>query len=155
MQTLQIDKNNARKLYPTASSEFKQMLNDTFGEQFFKVKITERVQTFDDILAIEGITFANLVNENDTPDEVAYKQAKLIAKVYNEGTVLNPNDKTQWKYYPWFEITPGSGVGLSYYVNDYWHSGTFVGVRLCFKSAELAKDAGQKFPDIYAALLIK
>lgn len=153
MQTLQIDQQNARKLFPTASSAFKQMLIDTFGENFFTGKITDRVKTFDDILAISGRTMESLINPGDTADEIAYKKIKLIAEVYNEGTILDPMNTSQYKYYPWHEIKPG--FGLSFDVCDYWNSRSHVGVRLCFKNAELAKDAGIKFIDIYTDLKIK
>jgi hypothetical protein len=42
MQTLQIDEQQARKLYKTASPEFRQVLHDTFGATFFSEKITDR-----------------------------------------------------------------------------------------------------------------
>lgn len=155
MQQLQIDENKARRLFPTASAEFKQMLIDSFGEKFFSQKITDRVQTFDDILEISGRTMASLIGPNDTADEISYKKVKLIAQVYNEGTILDPMNKGQYKYYPWFEITPNSGFGLSFDDRDGWFANTAVGVRLCFKEPELAKDAGQKFIAIYADLLIK
>lgn len=155
MKNLQIDEVNARKLYPTASPEFKTMLEDSFGKVFLSQKITDRVQNFDDILSISGRTLASLINRGDTLDEIAYKKIKLIAEVYNEGVVLNPMDTGQYKYYPWHKIDPSSGFGLSYYDYDCWDAGSFVGVRLCFKSAELATDAGNKFIEIYEDFKIK
>lgn len=156
MQTLQIDKKNARQLYPTAAPEFKTMLEDSFGRAFFSQKITDRVETFADILDIAGKTMEQLVNENDTPDEIAYKQAKLIAQVYNEGTILKPGDNA---YYPWHKIVKDSnhpsGFGLSYLGCVYWAAGSFVGLRLCFKEPALATDAGKKFLTIYENLKIR
>jgi len=115
--------------------------------------IIDRVKTFDDIERISGIKL--IKREDETPDEYAYRQVKLIAQVYNEGETLDPMKTNQWKYYPWHKIEPNSGVGLSYGVYGAWRTATFVGVRLCFKSSELATDAGKKFLEIYSQLKIK
>lgn len=155
METLKLDGNNARKFFPTVGPELKQIFIDTWGANFFSQKIADLVNSFDDILTISGRTLSSLKNDDDTLDEIAYKKAKLIASVYNEGVVLDPLNTNQNKYFPWFKISPGSGFGLSY--NDYgdWYTYSFVGVRLCFKDSYLAIDAGKKFIDIYADLLIK
>jgi len=150
MQTLKLDDNTARKLYPKAIPEFKTILEQSWPAGFFTQKITERVKTFDDILAISGRTMASLINPDDRPDDIARKQIELIAEVYNEGDQLDPLNTKQIKYYPWFEITPGSGFGLSYGDFDGWISGSHVGARLCFKNSSLAIDAGKKFIEIYA-----
>lgn len=152
MKTLQMDENTARRLYPNAAKEFKEMLDQNFGKGFFSMNIMERVNNFDDILSISGKTMADLQKAGDTEDEVAYKQIKLIAEVYNEGTVLNALDTSQYKYYPWHKV---SGSGLSCGDCAGWHSFSNVGVRLCFKSAAHAVDAGKKFIDIYTKLKIK
>ena len=44
-KSLQIDENKAFDLYQTATPEFKQMLEDSFGKEFFKRKITDRVKS--------------------------------------------------------------------------------------------------------------
>ncbi len=150
MQTLQIDSTKAKKLFTTASKEFKEMLIDTFGEQFFSQKITDWVESFDDILSISGRTMASLICDGDRPDDIARKQIELIAEVYNEGTIMDSLDTNQYKYFPWHKIDPKSGFGLSYFVYHRWNTTTHVGPRLCFKSAELATDAGKKFIEIYA-----
>jgi hypothetical protein len=146
---------NAVKTYPTADNSGKQILKGLFGEKIFNQKITERVKTFDDVLSIAGKTMEDMTRGCVDEQEVANRKVKLIAEVYNEGEVLDPMNTKQVKYYPWFEITPGSGFGLSYDFCDSWGSNADVGVRLCFKSSELAVDAGKKFTEIYASLLIK
>ncbi|MGE9312846.1 hypothetical protein ACLOAU_14455 [Niabella sp. CJ426] len=155
MKTLQLPEANARKMWVAASPEIKNLLTDSFGADFFNQSITDRVKDFNDILDISGKSMADISRPGDTPDEVAYKQAKLIAEVYNEGTVLDPMDTTQYKYYPWHKIDKSSGFGLSYADYDGWLTRTRVGSRLCFKSSSLAIDAGKKFIEIYAALKIQ
>ena len=53
-KSLQIDENKAFDLYQTATPEFKQMLEDSFGKEFFKRKITDRVKSYEDACAIRS-----------------------------------------------------------------------------------------------------
>jgi hypothetical protein len=126
-------------------------------------KITDRIKTFNDVLEVLGDVITEnqklLLDYNGNDDLMLAAQAhlkvSLIAKAYNEGTVLDPMNERQYKYYPWHVIDSTSGFGLSYYFYGFWFSYSTVGVRLCFKSAELAIDAGKKFIEIYAQLKIK
>jgi hypothetical protein len=110
MQTLQIDKANARKLFPTASPEFKQMLLDTFGEKFFNQKITDRVKIFEDACEVLGLFPNAVAQDDDTIDEAAYKKLKVIAKALNEGWQPDWSNENQYKHYPYFKM---SGFGFS------------------------------------------
>jgi hypothetical protein len=114
--------------------------------------ITERINGFSDIEAISGKKVIR--REDETDDEYAYRQWKLIASVYNEGAVLDARNTKQPKYFPWAKIDPSSGVGLSYYGCDSWTTSADVGVRLCFVKSEHAKDAFLKFTSIFANLQI-
>jgi hypothetical protein len=150
MQTLQIDKSNARKLFPSASPEFKQMLLDTFGEKFFQQKITERVKTFQDACDALGIDPYSVIKSDDSKDEAAYKQLKIIASALNEGWMPDWNDANQAKWYPYFKM---SGFGFWYTLCVSWNSYTIVGSRLCFKSSDLAEYAGKQFLHTYQDFL--
>jgi len=117
--------------------------------------IKERVKSWDDVLKVSGRDAKEFyLRKDETEDELAYRKAKLIAEVLNEGTVLNAKDTSQYKYFPWLKIDGNSGSGLSYYVYGCWNANSFVGVRLCFKNSELAKYAFEIFPDVYASFLI-
>src|SRR5690606_40173249 len=48
MEALKLNKETAIKLYPTAATEFRKMLEETFGEKALKPKVTDRVKTFED-----------------------------------------------------------------------------------------------------------
>jgi len=74
---------------------------------------------------------------------------EALNKVNNDNNTWKPNwsDSSEWKYYPWFDLSSGSG--LSYYVCDNRGSGSAVGSRLCFKSRELAEYAGKQFLKLY------
>lgn len=119
-EILEIKKTNAIAAFKSATAEGKDLLTNLFGKQNLYEKITDRIQTFADVEEISG---KKLIRRSDeTDDEFAYRQVKLIAEVYNEGTILDPMDTNQYKYYPWHKITQGSGFGLSF-------SGTFSGSR--------------------------
>jgi hypothetical protein len=128
------------------------------GEIKFKAipkNIKERIKTFDDVLQENGVE--KMVFENNcqdlTTDEVAYKMVKEIVKAFNEGWTPDWTDSNQYKYYPWFKMGSPSGGGFSCDVYGYWRTYSFVGSRLCFKSADLAKHAGQLFESIYKDFL--
>ena len=80
-------------------------------------------------------------------DIAAYMKLRIITAALNEG--WEPTfDKDEERWYPWFKIKQGGLVcanaydaGLSSYT-DY-------GVRMVFKSKELAEYAGKQFTDIY------
>lgn len=150
-QTLQITKVNARKLYPTASGEFKQMLIDSFGEEYFSQKITDRIKTFNDACESLGINPDEAVPKKiDGPDGeslTAYSMMFIIARALNEGWKPNWNNSNEYKYYPWFDMSAGSGFSFTIYDFSFAHS--TVGSRLCFKSEELAQYAGTQFAELY------
>lgn len=134
METLQLDKNKARKLYPTASAEFKTMLEDTFGKSFFSEKITDRVKSFGDACNALGLNPGDSYNVDD--------KMYIIIKALNEGWVPNWKDSDEAKYYCWFKFN-GSGFVLGDVNDCYQYSG--VSSRLCFKSRELAEYCAKQF----------
>jgi hypothetical protein len=120
MQTLQIDKSKARKLYKNAAPEFKELLHETFGEKFFNEKITDRVKTFEDAYEIVGIRPQDITCTNDTKDELAYKKLKIIAQALNEGWTPDWSNSNERKWFPWFEYKSGFGFSRAHY--DYWRT---------------------------------
>lgn len=117
--------------------------------------ITERIKTFKDACEELGDEhplvkeYWGVVNINldITQDLISYLKLRIITAALNEG--WEPTfDKDEERWYPWFKIKQGGLVcanaydaGLSSYT-DY-------GVRLIFKSKELAEYAGKQFIDIY------
>ena len=117
--------------------------------------IKERIKSFDDVLehlGIEPDDFEERI-EDMTADEAAYVKIKLIAKALNEGWKPDWTNSNQYKYYPWFNMGSPSAGGFSYCVFVYWDTGSRCVSRLCFKSSELAKYAGQQFEAIYKDFL--
>jgi len=50
IKTLKIEEETARKLYSTADKELKSILEESFGKDFFNLKIIDRIKDFNDIL---------------------------------------------------------------------------------------------------------
>ena len=152
MKNLKINELNAKKLYPTASPEFKQMLIDSFGESFFTEKIIDRIKNFDGILNILGKSYSDILPYK-TPktkaqiSQNAFAKIQCITEVYNEGWIQDLTNYNQYKYYPCFKKN-----ALDRWVFCYcfaWNSVAFGGFGSYFKTPELANDASTKFIDIY------
>lgn len=78
---------------------------------------------------------------------IAHAKLVIIAEALNEGWKPDWKNSSEWKYYPWFRMSSGSGLAFGDYGNDCSHSR--VGSRLCFRSSELAEYAGKRFKDLY------
>lgn len=154
MDTLQVTRENALKAYNSANSELKTVLQNLLGEEVFKPKnIMDRVRSFEDACEVLGISSDY---DLDIPDEcgtasVAHYKLMIIAKALNEGWKPNWKNSNEYKYYPWFDFSSGSGLSFHVYVLD--HSDSLVGSRLCFKSRELAEYAGKQFIDLYTGMM--
>ena len=158
MKTLQIEEGKARNLYKNASSEFKTILEDTFGKDFFAGKVTDCIKTYEDActeLGTEPIDEATMKSAGFTDDEIVYRKIKTITEALNEGWKPNWSDSNQKKWQPYFNTVSPSGfafVGVTYYR----YAGPTAGnaSRLCFKSEELAAYAGKQFTELYKDFII-
>lgn len=157
MQTVNITTANAIKAWNSATESEKKLIENLVGEDVVKPKdIRERINTWEDVLALSGESAFNYLPRHlETDDELAYRQAKLIAFVYNGNKVASLN---QNRYYPWANLVKpkdaGSGFALSY--DDYgrWNANSTVGVLLCFSNSDHPEDAFKKFRSIYERLQI-
>lgn len=157
MKTLQIEESKARTLYKSASSEFKTMLEDTFGKGFFSQKVTERIKTYEDAcreLNINPIDETTLTSNGFTKDEIVYRKIKTITEALNEGWQANWNDENQKKWIPYFYPNSSSGFVFRSTYYRYSSADAANGVRLCFKSDELATYAGKQFVDLYKEFIL-
>lgn len=150
MKTLQIEEQKARRLYKTASQEFKEMLEDTFGKEFFSEKVTDRVNSYEDACAEldeQPVNESDMRRKGFTDDEINYRKIKTITKALNEGWKADWEDGNQRKWVPWFYISPSvfifldAGCGCSF-------AGAAGASRLYF-SEELAAYAGKQFTELY------
>ena len=141
-------------------------------------EVRERIKTFEDACREIGID-AEAWNRDKIslglePDVLAFLKLRIIVKALNEG--WEPRfTEDECRYYPWFILYTGeeynkldeeeksrvvfrSSVsanafgGVSYASASYGSSLTFasIGVRLAFKTSELAAYCGRQFLDIWA-----
>jgi hypothetical protein len=155
--TLEVKQEKAIAAYNDGDEETKKLLEKLFGKDKVCPKITDRVKTFEDACEVLGIPNSiNLPDVTDCEEEdakaiTAFAKLSIIRRALNEGWKPNYSDNSQYKYYPWFKWTAGSGFSFFDFVCDY--AGSNVGARLSFKSSELAKYAAEQFIDLYRDFL--
>lgn len=119
-------------------------------------KITELVKSFEDARNMTGRPdvpdFSNLPTDMRKHFEAQYKMI-VIAEALNEEWIPDWDNYDEYKYYPWFEMSPSSfAFGDSDCANAYALAGS--GSRLKFRTRELAEYAAKQFIDIWKDIQI-
>lgn len=140
--------------------------------------VRKRIKTFEDACHEIGID-AEAWNRDKIslglePDVLAFLKLRIIVKALNEG--WEPRfTEDECRYYPWFILYTGEeynkldeeeksrvvyrsynnayalgGVSCAYAVYDSSNANASIGVRLAFKTSELAAYCGRQFLDIWA-----
>ena len=140
--------------------------------------VRKRIKTFEDACHEIGID-AEAWNRDKIslglePDVLAFLKLRIIVKALNEG--WEPRfTEDECRYYPWFILYTGEeynkldeeeksrvvyrsynnavalgGVSYAYAYYDSSYTVAYVGVRLAFKTSELAAYCGRQFLDIWA-----
>lgn len=139
----------AREIYKTASKEFRKVLEENFGIVPLSEDICDRVQTMEDVYSICGVVNSHIPFPNeDNADSII----KKITKAYNQEVKIDFNDKTQRKYYLYFEKTHAGWV-LVGVCDDCYFAG--LGSGHYFTSEKNARDAYSKFKDVWDEYLPK
>ena len=166
MKALKIEEEKALLLYPKASEEFKSILEDTFGSDFFKRDITDRIKTYEDACEVLGIDPENQPDVSDCENEdvksiLAYHKLIIICRALNEGWKPDWTNTSEYKYYPWFQFKQGvlfggaaaHGTNAGFVFSSTYYAASSAsahfGSQLCFKTSELAKYAGVQFGEIW------
>lgn len=151
MKTLQLDDITARQEYPTATPVMKAILEKSFGKDFFSQDTEDFITSIE---AAEAFTGEKLIiNLTDTPDEIAYKQAKIIIKALNNDPTFPDFLNTNQRKYSVYAKRELSGVGLSYYGFADTRLFASVGSRLVLKNPDHCKYLINQFPAIMKAFL--
>lgn len=123
--------------------------------------IRDRIKTFEDALEALGDEhplvkeYWGVVNVDldITQDLIAYLKLRIITAALNEGWE-STFAEGELRRYPWFIIKQDDLMCASAnYAGS--HSSSSYGVRLAFKSKELAEYAGKQFIDIYKDFCFK
>lgn len=119
-------------------------------------KITELVKNSGDARKLTGRPdvpdFSNLPADMRKHFEAQYKMI-VIAEALNGGWMPDWNNYNEYKYYPWFEMSPSSfAFDDSYYDAAIARAGS--GSRLKFRTRELSEYAAKQFIDIWKDIQI-
>ena len=150
-KTLELDDNTARKLYPTAAPEFKELLEQNFGKDFFRDKITDRITSYEsvcDYLRVSSSDCSIKVEvEGFSCEEI--KVAKNLVKKMRIAKVLNEGwfpKRVEQRWYVWFDVSSGFVFYNAFYDGSYAYATS--ASRLCFKTEELALHYAKHFSDV-------
>ncbi len=150
-KTLKLDESSAKKLYPGAAPEFKELLEKNFGKKTFITDITERIKTIDDILEYHGKSRYqfNLEMTGRSKRAIAYELLEMGVAAMNEGWIPNWKDRSEAKHYPLFNMDGPTGFGFSDTHCDCTYTYTNVGSRLVFKNSKHVSYFATQFLSIY------
>lgn len=155
MKTLQINEKTARRLYKSATEEFKAILEDTFGADFFLEKITDRVKTYEDAcgeLGVEPLDEEGMLAVGFRRSEIAGRKLEVVVMALNEGWEPDWSNEEQRKWVPAFYI--GEDDFLFDYVGFVTGRATAsYASRFCLRSKWLAEYAGKQFVDLYKGFI--
>ena len=150
MNTFDLNKAGIIQAYTEGTSQQKKVLITLFGNEIIG-NIIHRVKTVDDAFSIKGISRDSIILVSDTPDEIAYKEMKVVCEVLNEGWKPNFDNGNEKKWEPYFNMAGGFAFVGSFCVCS--GAGTFLGSRLCYFSKEISDYAGVQFLSEYRKLL--
>lgn len=117
-------------------------------ERYFKTNDLFSVKTMREVEA----AFSRQLHRSDyeTAKQFAVARIELLEQFFNQGVKLDWSNKSQKKYYPYFEIK--SGGQLSFYAVSYYDAG-FNGAVGFFATEAIAKHVGTNFVDVYEDLI--
>lgn len=158
-KTIKLEDSTAKKLYKTASPEFKTLLEENWTKEFFSDKIQDRIGDFDDILNELGVSRSEILpwNKATTKNKISQNglaKIQAITEVYNGGKEEEWADWTntsQPKYFLYWTKNALGGWVLDDVSNYYYIA--YLGAGSYFKSRELAEDAAGKFKDVWIEYL--
>ena len=166
MKTIEFTVLDARKLLGK-SKEVDEFIREKFTEEDLQLSIIERVKTFEDaFMILTGHSYADAgfpYEKHRMPHEIARIKLEIICQVLNEGWQPDFLDLDEPKWYPWFEVVPKDGGGSHAIVAGLVCADTYYtpaaafayfGARLCFKTRNLARYAGEQFIDFYELMLL-
>ncbi len=137
MKTLKLSDTTARQLYKTADKEFKALLEENFGKEFFNASILDRIGKSDiwefvckeKSIDSDWLPFKSPSSKLEKHINATYR-LNIISEVLNEGTKLDWKNNNQAKYYIWWERKASGWVVLFCF---YFYCITLTGSGVYFK----------------------
>lgn len=114
--------------------------------------VTKKVHSGNCVRLDEVSKLVNDLNPRHVKALIALNELFTIAQAWNEADNFVPDysDASQYKYYPWF-VYDNKAAGFVSASANFTASYAFatVGSRLCFKTANRARQFGEMFVDLY------
>lgn len=126
-------------------------IDGIYGTKDFDYKI---IKCYEDAVAICPVEKENTLYDTDSENISALKKLHHIIKVINNGWNPDWSNKNQYKYNPYFKVSP-SGSDSSVSNCGYDCTGMDVSSRLLTDSREKALYLGTQFRDLYEQYLLK
>ena len=156
-EELKIDLQTAIRLNKDCPEWFKPILQETFGKKL-KKDIIDHIKTFEDAYAeADEATkkeFDVQIHPNLSDHIMARLKLILIASVLRGDWKPDFENRSQQKWYPWFEYSAGSGFDFSNSNYHYDNARACVGSRLCFPTKELSDLFGKQFIELHREHLL-
>lgn len=149
---LVITEEEALKLYPNASTEWKEILENNFTKEFLNKKITDIVFNEETLAKYLGLEVQSLFIYSSTTEDKHEKYMNAcnilpkIAKVYNEGKILDWSNTNEYKYLAYKNFSR-AGSGMVFFSS--WCHGLDCPFGFYFKKQELSKTAYDNFKKYY------
>jgi hypothetical protein len=157
MKQLQFDETKARSRYKSASPEIKEILEDTFGKEFFNESVEDRINSLEDALSETGrpsVPDFSCVPEDLRPFFQSTYKCVVIAEALNEGKRFDIYNESNYRHYPYFRNNgSASAFGLNFTHGAAAISDAGSGSRLAFLDSKIAKIAGEKFKNEFRDML--
>jgi len=156
--TVKMSDTTARKLF-ASTPDLRPMLIESFGEDFFKQDVIDRLKDgdLDDCCELTGLPKVNHISE--IPEKfhkwlIGQYHGAVICEAFNEGDKLSFLDENQQKHYPYFRVSSG---GLAFGGTDCNFSFACAGVasRLRVKSekAAIAMGKNPNFQKVFLSII--
>lgn len=119
----------------------------------------KNLETFELAAESIGINTTTLPIVDGLPEKhqkavVALYKLMVISEAAWEGKKPDWSNWDERKYYPWFDLSAGSGVGVSCFGCDLDHSYSGVGSRLVFPTSEIARYVGETHMELYKDFML-
>lgn len=120
--------------------------------------VSQRVATMNTVPGLEDVTrLVDALNPSHVKALIALNELFTIAEAWNAADGFTPDfsNRRQEKWFPWFTYD-NDRAGFVYAYTFHAPSGTsaFFGSRLCFKTANRARQFGEQFIDLWNKVLL-
>lgn len=150
MKTLNLTKEQAIKYYNNSNDKgFKDLLEQTFGKEFAKPKkIWEKVNNLDSLIIHLGYNPLIYLNPANSFEKYINACSVLVkvAKVYNEGIILDWKNTNIYKYLPYKHFLSSEFTVCS---ASEWYASCGASAFLFYKNSNLSTQSYNNFKDYW------